>query len=218
MKDQNYIKNKEKNSSNFLVSGIQVSVSSPLTNNISARKTVSKLVSIIPSKLLSGIKFIKIGNFQHLNKRKIQASYKDNTIFVTNAQTSESDLLDDLIHEVAHSVEETHYSQIYSDKKIRAEFIQKRKKLWILLKQKGFEINLQTFLKPEYDKKIDSFFYEKIGYSVMSSLTSSLFYSPYGATSIREYFANGFEAFYMKQDVPRLKRISPQLFNKIINL
>ena len=218
MKDQNYIKNKEKNSSNFLVSGIQVSVSSPLTNNISARKTISKLVSIIPSKLLSGIKFIKIGNFQHLNKRKIQASYKDNTIFVTNAQTSESDLLDDLIHEVAHSVEETHYSQIYSDKKIRAEFIQKRKKLWILLKQKGFEINLQTFLKPEYDKKIDSFFYEKIGYSVMSSLTSSLFYSPYGATSIREYFANGFEAFYMKQDVPRLKRISPQLFNKIINL
>ena len=218
MKDQNYIKNKEKNSSNFLVSGIQVSVSSRLTNNISARKTISKLVSIIPSKLLSGIKFIKIGNFQHLNKRKIQASYKDNTIFVTNAQTSESDLLDDLIHEVAHSVEETHYSQIYSDKKIRAEFIQKRKKLWILLKQKGFEINLQTFLKPEYDKKIDSFFYEKIGYSVMSSLTSSLFYSPYGATSIREYFANGFEAFYMKQDVPRLKRISPQLFNKIINL
>ena len=41
-----------------------------------------------------------------------------------------------------------------------------------------------------------------------------LFVSPYGATSIQEYFANGFEKYYL--DNPRRVRdISPILYRKI---
>ena len=52
----------------------------------------------------------------------------------------------------------------------------------------------------------------------MSSIASNLFYSPYAATSLREYFANGFEAFFMKEDVARLKNVSPALYKKMLYL
>lgn len=216
-----YIKNKNQQSNKFSISGIEVFVKDKLTNGVSARKTVAKLLSIIPSRLIRGIKFIKIGNFERLNQRKIQALYADNTILVTNAQTSESDFLDDLIHEVAHSVEELYYQQIYADKKIETEFIEKRKKLWMRLKSRGFKIDLSTFLKPEYKKEIDLFLHREVGYSLLNSLVSGIFYSAYASTSIREYFANGFEAYYMnknEKNISILKTVSPNLFTKITNL
>ena len=41
-----------------------------------------------------------------------------------------------------------------------------------------------------------------------------LFISPYAATSLREYFATGFEAYYMgKKD--QLDKISPVLYDTI---
>ena len=62
------------------------------------------------------------------------------------------------------------------------------------------------------------FFYDEIGYPTLGIYTSSLFYSPYGCTSLREYFANGFEAYFMREEIGRLKRISPVLYNKIVKL
>ena len=44
-----------------------------------------------------------------------------------------------------------------------------------------------------------------------------LFNSPYGATSLKEYFANGFEAYYIGDRI-YLSKISPYLYNKIENL
>jgi len=44
-----------------------------------------------------------------------------------------------------------------------------------------------------------------------------LFVSPYGATSIQEYFANGFEKYYL--DNPgRVRIISPVLYEKITEI
>jgi Mlc titration factor MtfA (ptsG expression regulator) len=41
-----------------------------------------------------------------------------------------------------------------------------------------------------------------------------LFVSPYGATSIQEYFANGFEKYFL--DSPqKVRDISPVLYSKI---
>jgi len=41
-----------------------------------------------------------------------------------------------------------------------------------------------------------------------------LFYSPYAITSLREYWANGFEN-YLLGDRERLKDLSPILFRKV---
>ena len=127
-------------------------------------------------------------------------------------------MLDDIIHEVAHSVEEIYHDQIYSDNLIKKEFLKKRKKLWSILKQKGIEGDLSLFLNTEFTHEFDNFLYSKVGYDIMYLYITDLFYSPYGATSLREYFANGFEAFFMKQEVSRLKKVSPVLYSKLEQL
>jgi Mlc titration factor MtfA (ptsG expression regulator) len=48
-------------------------------------------------------------------------------------------------------------------------------------------------------------------------MTAGLFPSPYAATSLREYFAIGFEHYYLK-DRKVLKRDCPVLYNKLAEL
>ena len=144
--------------------------------------------------------------------------YKDSSIFVSNEIKSNEDLLDDLIHEIAHSVEDQYDSFIYSDNKIEKEFIYKRKKLWMILKDEGMDVSLEDFLETKYNQNFDEQLYLEIGYPTLRMFSRNIFYSPYACTSLREYFANGFEAFFMKEDIPLLKRVSPVLYNRIIDL
>ena len=176
------------------------------------------MFKMIPSHLLTNIKAIKIGKFDFLQKRKIQAMYKDSTIYSTSENTSSEDLLDNLIHEVAHSVEEIYEKEIFSDKRIKKEFLKKRETLWRRLKEKGYSISFDQAMNPNYDPTFDEFLYSKVGYKTIAAITPNLFYSPYGCTSIREYFANGFEAFYMRRDISRLKKTSPELFFKLTQI
>ena len=62
-----------------------------------------------------------------------------------------------------------------------------------------------------------NYLYQKITYNVLWQLIPGIFPSPYAVTSLREYFAKGFEEFYMgkRQD---LKDISPVLFSKLMQL
>lgn len=213
-----YIQQQQLTNKNFTVKGIQVLIKDLPPKNISIKNVVNKMCKTIPSKLLTNVKFIKIGQFRELVDREIQAMYKDSTLYITNIQTDEDDMLDDMIHEVAHSVEEKYKELIYSDQAIEKEFVRKRRALWSKLKNRGFYYPLKDFLKINFDRKIDTFLHKKVGYDLLSVLSSDLFFSSYGSVSIREYFANGFEAFFLREDLPRLKKISPVLYNKIKNL
>jgi hypothetical protein len=218
MMKQEYIKSRQQGSKNFKIQGIEVFVKNEISNNVSIRVAIEELSSIIPRGLMVNVNSIHVGNFEELNNRKIQALYKDSSIFITNKQRSQEDILDDLVHEVAHSVEEIREEEIYSDNKIKDEFLSKRKELWFRLKNEGFEKDIGEFLRVEYNSEFDLFLYKEVGYPLLSSVAASLFYSPYGATSIREYFANGFEAFFLREDLGRLNSTSPRLFKKIANL
>ena len=70
-------------------------------------------------------------------------------------------------------------------------------------------------MQTEYSNNFDNLLYFEVGYQVLSSIASNLFYSPYGATSLREYFANGFEAFYHHREPDKIAAISPILFDKL---
>ena len=48
----------------------------------------------------------------------------------------------------------------------------------------------------------------------MRNISAELFYSPYAITSLREYWANGFEN-YLLGDKYALKDLSPILYKKI---
>ena len=211
-----YIKNKKQK--HYRIDNIDVEETDEATSDIDVPNVIKSVLKKIPSHLLVNIKNIKIGSFEVLRKREIQAMYKDSTVFVTNIQNDSKDLLDDIIHEVAHSVEEVYQKEIYSDGILEAEFLRKRKEMWQTLKSRGLEYKLDLFLNPKYTEQFDNLLHREIGYETLRTLMYGIYYSPYAATSLREYFANGFEAFFMKEEVSRLKRISPVLYKKIIIL
>ena len=213
---RNYIKNKK--IKHFTTFGVEVFIKDEVTNGVPARAVINKALKKIPNHLLSNLDSIYIGEFDFLKDREAQAVYENSSIFVTNEQDSELDMLDDIVHEIAHSVEEKYAQQIYQDKKIESEFLHKRKNAWMLLRDNGIDSELQDFLNLEYSEDFDSFLYHDVGYPTLAMVTANLFYSPYALTSLNEYFANGFEAFYAGGDISRLKAISPAIYSKIAAL
>lgn len=215
---KNYIKNKNKNI--FYVEKIRVTIKDTTKHlPVSDIKfAIERSLSKIPSHLLTNVKEIQIGNFSFLKNRKLDAMYKSSRIYLGIHHKKAEQMIDDVVHEVAHSVEDIYQSQIYADKKIENEFIKKRKKMWKLLRDRGFDVDVKNFINVDYDKTFDEMLYKDFGYPLLSVITSGLFYSPYASTSLREYFANGFEAFFMKEKVSELKKISPSLYEKMIFL
>lgn len=213
---KNYIKNKLEKQTYFTVEGIEVFVDSKLPKDCNARDAVSKAFSMLPGHLFTQLKSIHIGKYKELEDRELTALYKDKKIYLSINQDSTEDMVDDIIHEAAHLVEDVYKNQIYSDDKIKNEFLQKRKKLWYNLKNKDFSVELSDFLQTKYNKQFDMFLYKRIGYPILRIISSGIFLTPYSITSLREYFATGFEQFYLKQDINLIKKVSPELYKKII--
>ena len=213
---KNYITKKK--TSHFLRQGIHIFIKDPLPAPVDATTVIDSLSSTIPRHLLQNVESIYIGIFKELQDRNIQAMYENSSIFITNKQKNEEDMLADLIHETGHSVEEIYREILYSDQKLESEFIRKRKEMWQELKDESLETSLGYFLNPDYNKEFDEYLYKQVGYPMLSVITTNLYYSPYASTSLREYFANGFEAFFLKGAPSRLKNISPVLYEKLIIL
>lgn len=208
-----YIKNKKQNT--FSIDGVEVFISDPENAVIDFRQAVTKSLSMVPDHLLQNLNKIVVKYTPEMKERKIQAYYKNNTAFITPDQDCEGDFMDDLIHEIAHSVEELIGETIYADGKVEREFLVKREQLFNILYREDKTLKKQDFLKSKYSKQFDEYLHLKVGYKKLRHLTAGIFYSPYGATSLREYFANAFEAVFYKNHISRVKNISPELFKKI---
>ena len=114
---------------------------------------------------------IYIGKFGDLEEKEFDALYKDGTIYATNEQDDEDDLIDDIIHELAHLAEENLGHYIYSDRKIIDEFLGKRERLYSILKAHNYEPpGREAFYDLEYNKKFDYFLYKTIGYQKLTYL------------------------------------------------
>lgn len=197
-----------------LFGDISVFIKDPLPEDIDVRNVLAKLESLIPRYFASGLDMIIVGANSEFEEREINAMYRDGAIYVTNFQMTEADLLDDIVHELAHVVEENNGEFLYSDELIFKEFIGKRKRLLDILAQEGYSVDEQNFMNAEYNREFDDFLYQEVGYPTLTALTMGLFASPYGATSLREYFANGFEEYFLG-DRNYLKKISPFLYSKL---
>ena len=202
----------------YTSSGIQVYVKERLPETVDLEKVVAQVEKMIPDHLLSEVEMIMIGSFKEFEERSINAFYSDGCLYVSNEQDSEVDILDDLIHEISHSIEETYGYDIYGDKKIENEFIKKRAQLRQILWAHGYKAPLSFFTNTEYDLEFDNFLLNKVGYDKLALLMQGMFISPYAATSLREYFATGFTEFYINSDHQILKSISPVLYKKIYML
>jgi len=185
------------------------------------KPALEKLQKTIPDYfLLQGIDIIYIGEFSDLRDRSLNAAYADGAIYVLPEQSSDEDFLDDVVHEIAHSLEERFTDFIYDDGGIQIEFRKKYLKLLeIISKQAKIKVpkEFSTKIPFSYNKEWDKFLYEVVGYDSLHLLTAGLFASPYGATSLREYWANAFEHFYLTS-AAEVAKISPEAYNKIKEL
>jgi len=218
----NYIQRSQKRiteavSSFYTPTGIHVYFKDSLVNDdIDVEGVINKVEEKIPSHLLSEVEMVIVGWFDEFEERKLNAFYKDGTLYISNIQDDEADMYDDVIHEIAHSLESALGYEIYGDQKIKEEFLRKRKYLYDILWSQGYKIPLAVFMDIEYNKEFDLFLYERIGYDKLSDLMMGLFITPYAATSLREYYATGFTEFFLDSNHNFFRKVSPELYKKLL--
>lgn len=216
----NYIKKSHKKimkeRKEFTIFGnIQVFVKDPLPEEIDLTNVIMNLEDSIPRHLFYEVETILIGRFKEVEDRGLRAVYLDGGIYVTNEQTSEEQLFEDIIHEVAHAVEKMFEADIYSDDKIEKEYLGKKKRFLDLLESGGIKIPNRIRYETEYSKLFDEFLFYQLGYENVAPYSQGLFLSPYSSVSISEYFATGFEFYFVQSDLNYIRQISPQLFDKL---
>ena len=210
---------KKKNSNFYTSDGIHVYFKDPLLNDeIDVERVINKIEEIIPLHLRSEIEMVIVGWFEEMEERSINSFYKDGAVYTSNSQQSEEDMYDDILHEIAHSLEHAHGYEIYGDQKVKDEFLRNRKQLHDLLWGTGYKIPENVFIDSEYNEELDTVLYQTLGYDKLSQLVQGLYISAYAPTSLREYFATGFTEFYLEPDHKYLQQLSPALFEKILLL
>ena len=202
----------------YTSTGIHVYVKERPTNDVNIEEVVSKLESVVPEHLLTEVEMIVIGWFEEFEKRELNAFYSDGCLYVSPLQDNESDLLDDLVHETSHSIEELYGYEIYGDKTLENEFLKKRLQLRQILWAHGYKTPSAFFTNTEYDLEFDNFLLNKVGYDKLALLAQGIYVNPYAATSLREYLATGFTDFFLNIDREVLKVISPVLYEKLLKL
>jgi len=198
---------------------VDIVVSSPLPDEINLSRVIHTFHKSLPSAYFRGLDAIYVMESPIFKKREINAFYRDAALFISPEQENEQDLVDDLVHEMAHHLETTHPEEIYGDTALTQEFRTKRKQVQFELASEGYNTQGLDFSEVAYDKEFDVYMYKRVGYPKLRNLSSGIFLRPYAITSVREYFASGFEAYYLKGGKKEdLYRVSPVLYNVIEKL
>jgi len=201
---------------NYRLHNHKVYIINPFTNDIGLSSVLKTIEGLIPAYLVKNFEGIYVGKFNDFNNknRPFNAVFKDGSIYVSSEQDDNEDLIDDIIHEISHSIEvnEEFNDIIYGDGALESEFLAKRQSLFHLLDKPT--VSMGYYLSPEYNKTFDEHLYNDLGYDYLRNVSSGLFYSPYSITSLKEYWAKGFES-YLLGDPYRLRDLSPVLFKKV---
>lgn len=216
-----YIKESNKKAQDrneYMLFNVPVYVINKFPSNIKINNILDSVKDIINKKYLDGLETIYIGDFKDLNRRDIQSMLKDDAIWISSNNVknviTEPLVVENIIHEIAHLLEEKYQSQIYGDGKLEREYNSKKSRLFHLLKNEGYDIDLELFFSDDMLKEFDNFLYKVVGYDKISLLTAGLFLSPYSITTVREYFASGM-LDYLTNDNSYIDEISPVLYSKI---
>lgn len=188
-----------------------------LTNKI---LPILKKLQKLPKELFEDIDTILFGTFEELIERQVTSLYLEGAIYIDQSVDDPDVIFSSIVHEMAHSLEDKYSSEVYADKIFESEYLGKKQMMLSLLRSYDYEIPKeveQTIADPSYSEIFDNFLYKNIGYMDLSKFTSGLFITPYAATSIQEYFANGVEHYFSK-DTFALKKLCPRLYDTIETL
>ena len=202
----------------YVLHSIDIIIKDSLPENIDIEFVIKYITARIPQFLISGIDIIYVGQFKDLIDKQVNALYEDGAIYITNDQTDEMDMIDDIVHELAHAVENNFPDLIYGDGLLEDEFLKKRFQLTRVLKNANEpQPPTQFQIALSFDKQIDDYLYKDIGYTSLWNYCVGIFPSPYSATSLREYFARGFEEYFIG-DRKSLTNTCNVLYSKLQDL
>ena len=145
------IKRSRRIKDHFNLNGVSVIVKDALPEDINLEFVLSYIAARVPFYLTQNIEMIYVGKFPEMEEREINAFFENDAIYVTNDQEEEMDMIEDIIHEISHAVEQYNQEFIYGSGKLQREFIAKRSRLSDLLSQKynvpaHFDINFELSL------------------------------------------------------------------------
>ena len=90
---------------------ISVFVKDPLPEDISLRIVLRRIENLIPHYLVNNIDAVYVGQFDEFVEMDKNAAYKDGALYITNDQHDEDDMIDDIVHEIAHAVYGTQHDE-----------------------------------------------------------------------------------------------------------
>ena len=213
-----YILEKVKDTTKFFsAGGIEIEIRDELPEGFNLQQLFNSIEKTLPGHFFTNLKRVRIENIPEFESREINAIYRDREFIISPDQDDTNDLADDIIHEFAHHVETLYTEQIYSDERIKHEFLRKRQELKFEIQSEGYWVNDYDFDELKFDERFDEFLYKRVGRNMLRMMTTGLFIRPYASISLREYFATGFEAYYLGKK-NSLEKISPMLYDKINEL
>ena len=106
-----YVKNSgqkalNENKEYHLFGHIYVYIKDPLPEGVDIVSILQKIEQTVPYSLAQNVESIFIGQFEELISREVDAVYDSGTIYLSNEQDNELDIYGDIVHEIAHSIEE----------------------------------------------------------------------------------------------------------------
>lgn len=210
---QESVKRGQRMKDQYSMNGVDIFIKDPLPDHVDAGFVFEYISARIPFYLLSNVEVIYVGMFPEMKERQINAFFESDAIYVTNDQDDEMDMIEDIVHEISHAVEQKVGDIIYGDGMFQKEFMAKRSRLSNLLSQK-FDVPSDFNLNIDYDKSIDDFLFRDVGYDLLNQIVPNIFLSAYAATSISEYWAIGFEEMFLGEP-EKIKSMCPVLFNRL---
>jgi hypothetical protein len=197
----------------FNLNDVTIIIKDKISDGVDFEFVLNYISARVPFYLTSNIEMIYVGQFQEMKERDINAFFENDAIYVTNEQTDEMDMIEDIIHEISHAVEQYNQEAIYGTGSLQREFIGKRKALSNLLSQK-YEVPAGFNIDFEYDRTVDDFLFRDVGYDALNQICVGIFPSAYAATSISEYWAKGFEELFIGE-TNNLKQMCPVLYRTL---
>jgi len=212
----NYVKTRNKKLNLKKVGSLQIIFKDHFSNDVDYVSVIKRVNQLLPEHIINLVDALYVGDFDYFKQRDINAMYLDGAIYVSNDQDNEGDLLDDIIHEYSHACEAAYGEIIYGDGDIKDDFLSKRQTLKRFLRHENrwSDIEDYDFTEIDYDEDLDIFLKDGVGYERLNNLINGLFLSPYSTVSLREYFARGFEEYYLGNRL-YLKKICPYIYNKL---
>ena len=197
----------------FSLNGVSVIIKDALPQEVNLEFVLNYIAARVPFYLTQNIEIIYVGKFPEMEEREINAFYENDAIYVTNEQEEEMDMIEDIIHEISHAVEQNNQEFIYESGQLQREFLAKKRALSNLLSQK-YKVPADFDIDVEYDRSIDDFLFRDVGYDALNQICVGIFPSAYACTSISEYWAKGFEELFIGE-TNDLKQMCPVLYRTL---